>query len=571
MAKRSKVLAVLGCLVLVVVAGVVVIVVGVKMTVRRLPASAVLHLDIAGPIPEQVSEEPWTELFGPRVTSRQDFRDALVKAKNDARIKAVRVKIRDCFAGLATVQEIREQLQAVAAAGKPTYAFLETAGEGYPGNVPYFLATGCQKVVLGPLGDLTLVGLKAEVPFIRGTLDKLGIEPDFPGIGDYKTARNFYTEKDFTPAHREMTSWLLSSVGRQVAQGIAASRGMSEAQVQALIAQGPYSGPQALALKLVDAVEDWQAFAEKTAERDGEKLEVVGLRRYLRSERPDRQGTPIAVVVAEGAIMRGESGFSPVPVFGGDVMGAETMARVFREVRESDAKAVIFRIDSPGGSAVASEIIRVEMERTASKKPVVVSMANVAASGGYWITCGAQKVVADPGTITASIGVFAGHLAMARFWEEKLGVTWGELATTPNADLFGSLHPWTPEQRQVVQAWLDRIYDQFVERVARARGLSREKVDSMGRGRVFTGEQALALGLVDRLGGFDAALEEARKLAGLRADEPVELRFYPRRARIVERLLQREEEGEARAWLQLLLQGKAALPGPVWLPPIIIR
>lgn len=571
MATRSRVFAVFGCLGLVVLAGVLLIVVGVKMTVQHLPANAMLHVEITGPIPERSSDDPLAELFGPRVASRQDLRDALVKAKSDRRIKGVRVKIRDCFAGLATVQEVREQLQAVAAAGKPTYAYLETAGEGYPGNTAYFLATGCEKVVLGPLGDLTLVGLKAEVPFIRGTLDKLGIEPDFPGIGDYKTARNFYIEKDFTPFHREMTSWLLSSVGRQVARGIASSRGMSEAQVQALMAQGPYSGSRALELKLVDAVEDWQSFADRTSNPNGEKLDVVGLHRYLRSGRPDRSGTPIAVVVAEGAIMRGESGFSPVPFFGGDVMGSETIARVFRQVRESDARAVIFRIDSPGGSAVASEIIRVEVERTAKEKPVVVSMANVAASGGYWITCGAQKVVADPGTITASIGVFAGHLAMARFWEEKLGVTWGELATSPNADLFGSLHPWTPEQRQVIQAWLDRIYDQFVERVAKARGLSREKVDSVGRGRVFTGEQALELGLVDRLGGFDAALEEARKLAGLGPEEPVELRFYPRRVRLLQRLLERDDEEQAAAWLERLVQGKAALPGPVWLPPIVIR
>lgn len=571
MAGKSRVFAALGCLVLVVVGSVLAIVVGVKMTVQRLPASAVLHVEIAGDIPERGSDEPWAELFGPRVVSRQDLRDALVKARKDKRIKAVRVKVRDCFAGLATVQEVREQLQAVAAAGKPTYAYLETAGEGYSGNMAYFLATGCQKVVLGPLGDLTLIGLKTEVPFIRGTLDKLGIEPDFPGIGDYKTARNFYIEKNFTPAHREMSWWLLSSVGRQVARGIAQSRGMSEAQVQALMAQGPYLGPKALELKLVDAIEDWGTFAEATVKGAGESLQVVSLQRFLRSGRPDRNGTPIAVVVAEGTIMRGESGFSPVPLFGGDVMGAETIGKAFREIRDSDAKAVIFRINSPGGSAVASEIIRLEMEKTAKEKPVVVSMGNVAASGGYWITCGAQRVVADPGSITASIGVFAGHLAMRKFWEEKLGVTWGELATSPNADLFGSLHSWTPEQKQVIQAWLDRIYDQFLERVARARGLSREKVDSMGRGRVFTGEQALELGLVDRLGGFDVALEEARKLAGLGAEEPVELRFYPRRMDIFRRLLRRDEDEQAQAWLALLAQGKAALPGPVWLPPIVIR
>lgn len=567
MGKPWKALGVLGCLMLVLVLGSAAIVLGLKLAARHVPAAAVLHIEIDGPIPERASDDPFAELLGPRVASRQDLRDALVKAATDSRIKAVRLKIHDCFAGLATVQEVREQLKRVAAAGKPTYAFLPTAGEGYAGNLPYYLATGCQKVSLGPLGDLTLVGLKAEVPFIRGSLEKLGIEPDFPGIGEYKTARNFYIEKDFTPAHREMTGWLLSSLARQVAKGIAEGRGLSETQVQVLMAQGPFSGSQARAHKLVDAIQDWDSFAEETSQQG--QLEVVSLRRYLRSGRPDREGTPVAVVVAEGAIMRGESGFSPVPLFGGEVMGAETIARAFRQVRESDAKAVIFRINSPGGSAVASEIIRTEMEKTARKVPVVVSMGDVAASGGYWITCGAHKVVANPGTITASIGVFAGHMAMGRFWEEKLGVTWGELATSPNADTFGTLHPWTPQQRQTIQTWLDRIYDAFLERVASARKLSREQVDEVGRGRVFTGEQALERRLVDRLGGFDQALEEARKLAGLSASEPVELRFYPRRIRPWTRLLQPNEE-EARA-LKTLLEGRLLMPGPVWWPPMAVR
>jgi protease-4 len=569
MAKGWKAWGVLGCLVLLVAASTVAIVVGVKLAAKSVPRNALLHIEVTGPIPERGSDDPLSELLGPAVASRQDLRDALVKAKHDPRIKAVRVKIHDCFAGFATVQEIRELLQGVAEAGKPTYAYLHTAGEGYSGNMPYFLATGCRKVVVGPLGDITLLGLKAEVPFARGLLDKLGIEPDFPGIGDYKTARNMYIEKGFTPAHREMTAWLLDSLSKQMARGIATARGMQEAEVLALMAQGPFADREAVSRKLVDGVQDWDSFAAETAKLDGQELEVVGLRRYLRAGRPDRQGAPIAVVLATGTIMRGENGFSPVPLFGGEVLGSETLEKAFREVRESDAKAVIFRIDSPGGSAVASEIIRLAMEKTAAKIPVVVSMGDVAASGGYWITCGAQKVVADPGTITASIGVFAGHMAMARFWEEKLGVTFGELATSPNADTFGSLHPWTPEQRATVLAWLDRIYDAFLERVSKARKLSREQVDAMARGRVFTGEQALARGLVDRLGGFDAALEEAKKLAGLAPDAPVELRFYPRRPKVWQRLLERDGE-EARV-LTALLSGKVQLPGPVWWPPVTIR
>jgi protease-4 len=299
----------------------------------------------------------------------------------------------------------------------------------------------------------------------------------------------------------------------------------------------------------------------------------VSLRHYLGAGRPDRSGAPIAVLVAEGGIQRGESGYSPVPLFGGDIMGSDTIARAWREIRESDAKAVVFRVNSPGGSAVASEVIRAEMARTAERIPVVVSMGDVAASGGYWVTCGAQRIIADPGTLTASIGVFGGHLAMNRFWEEKLGVTWGRLDTAPNADTYGSLDPWTPEQRRSAQKFLDRIYSAFVERVAGSRKMVAPEVDAVGRGRVFTGSQAVEKGLVDGLGGFDTALAAARELAGLKADAAVELRFYPRPRPLWRQILDRGARAPMTAAdaARLAVDPDPFLTGPVWLPPIQVR
>jgi protease-4 len=254
-------------------------------------------------------------------------------------------------------------------------------------------------------------------------------------------------------------------------------------------------------------------------------------------------------------------------------MGADTIARAFQQVRDSGAKAVIFRINSPGGSAVGSEIIRTEMVKTVKKIPVVVSMGDVAGSGGYWITCGAKRIIADPGTITASIGVLTGHLAMSRFWEDKLGITWGRLDAAPNAAIYGELEPWTPEQQKVVQAFLDRIYDAFLVRVSASRNMTREQVDAVGRGRVFTGEQAKERGLVDSLGGFDAALAAARELAGVKPDAPVELTFYPRARSFWERLLERSDDADARieATLRETLAGRVITPGPVWLAPITIQ
>jgi protease-4 len=573
MQSRSKALLAVGVVMFVLVGGLLAIVFGARYATRHVPGNTVLAIEISGPIPETTPDSPFGGLFGERVISRQDLRDALVQATSDPRVRALRVKVGDFQTGFATIQEIRTLLEKFGKAGKATYAYMDTAGEFAPGNAQYLVASACKVVILNPIGDVNLIGLSIRSPFIRGTLDKLEIDPDFPGIGDYKSARFLFTQKDFTPAHREMMQWLLSSLSSQVIAGIAASRGMDPKQVEKLVQGGPYLGPAALKAKLVDGLADWGTFVEEHNSDAGRKLEEVSLRRYLKAGRPDRSGTEIAVVTAVGGIVRGESGYSPMPLFGGDVMGSDTIARAFRNVRESGAKAVVFRINSGGGSAVASEIIRAEMVKTAKKIPVVVSMGDVAGSGGYWITCGAKRVLADPGTITASIGVLTGHLAMSRFWEDKLGITWGRLDSAPNAAIYGELEPWTPEQHKVVQGFLDRIYDAFLQRVSAARNMTREQVDAIGRGRVFTGEQAKERGLVDALGGFDEALVEAKKLAGLKPDAAVDLQFYPRMRTVWQRVMDRGDDSDARitAMVQEVMAGRPVAFGPVWLPPIQIQ
>jgi protease-4 len=573
MTSRSKALLVIFILLLLLVGGPLGVYFVARSFARHVPGNGLLALEISGELPELTVDSPFAGVLVPRVVSLQDVRDALVKAKSDPKVLAVRVRVGDLAAGLASLQEVRELLIAVGKAGKQTHAFLETAGEGTPGNAQYYLASACQTVVLGPLGDVNLTMPGVRVPFIRGMLDKLGIEPEVPGIGAYKTARFFFTERDFTPEDREMTGWLADSVYRQLAGGIAEARKMEPSLVETLFRTGPFVGQQALELSLVDRIEDWSAFAESTKEGPHGRLEEISLARYLRAGRPDRSGATIAVVVAGGQVMRGESGYSPVPLFGGDVMGSETIARAWRLVRDSNAKAAIFRIDSPGGSAIASEVIRVEMARTAEHIPVIVSMSNVAASGGYWITCGASKVIANPGTITASIGVFSGHFAMERFWTDKLGVSWGKIDKAPNSGLYDSLSPWSPEQRQINQRFLDNIYEQFTSRVAEARKMERAEVDAVGRGRVFTGEQALNKGLIDALGGFEVALVEARRAANLADGAPVELVFYPHTRQLWQQLLSPDEEARLGydAALKALVDGRIKLPGPVWMPPIAIE
>jgi protease-4 len=572
MTTRTKALVAVGGVVAILVIGVLAVVIGANYATRHVPGDSILTIEIAGSIPELSSGSPFGDLFDNPTLSRRDLRDALVQAVSDPRIRAVRVKVQEFSAGFATIEELRGLLEKVGKAGKATSAYLETAGEGAPGNAQYFLATGCKRVVLGPMGDINITGLASRTPFIRGTLDKLGIVPEFPGIGAYKSARFFYTDKDFTPAAREMTTWLLDSLSRQVAAGIAAGRGFTPAEAAGLIQRGPFLGPDALKEKLVDQIADWETFVEESSTLNGRKLDEVSIRRYLKADRPNTSGTPIAVLVADGEILRGESGYSPMPVFGGDIMGSDAIARAWRQVRDSGAKAVVFRINSPGGSVVASEIIRAEMAKTAAKIPVVVSMGDVAASGGYWIACGANRIVADPGTITASIGVFAGHLDMTKFWDDKLGVTWGRIDAAPNAGFYSSVDPWTPEQRKVVQGSLDRIYDAFLRRVSAARKMTPEQVDAIGRGRVFTGAQAKEKGLVDQLGTFDDAVVVAKQLAGLKPDAAVELTYYPRTKPLWQRILEKDDAGaRLETMVREAIAGKIAAPGPVWLPPIQIQ
>jgi len=431
--------------------------------------------------------------------------------------------------------------------------------------------------VINPQGDLNLIGLSAASPFIRGTLDKLDIRPEWPGRGDYKTARFMFTQTDFTPAHREMMSWILDSIMGQLVQDIADSRGLQVDEVRNLVDQAPFVGEKSVEVGLVDRMEDWTSFVDRLEEEKG-RAEAVTARSYLKRSRKAKRGPKIAVVTAVGSIMRGSSGESLNPLFGGPIMGSDTISRAFRRVRKTNGiRAVVFRIDSGGGSAVASEIIRQEMVRTAERIPVVVSMSNVAGSGGYWIACGAQRIVADPGTITGSIGVYAGHLNTSGFYKNKLGVTFGRMDRGTNANIFGEFEDWTDEQRAVVDRMLDRIYDDFIERVSATRKMSPEAVDAIGRGRVFTGVQAWENGLVDVVGGFDEALVEAKKLADIDPDAAVQLVDFPRVLPWWQRLAKQRSGDEAAIVRRLevleqwLATGTIPTPGVVWMPPIIIE
>ncbi len=577
MAKARSVILGVGCLIFVI--GVLVVALLIRGFAKPgMPSNVVLALDLSGQIAELTAEDPLADVFGEQPLSMRDLRRALEHAAADDRVRGVRVKIGGYGGGMAATQELRDLLHQVRAAGKWTSAYLETAGEFMPGNSVYHLATACDEISLHPGGDVNLIGYSVRAPFIRGTFDKLGIRPEFPGRGDYKTARFMYTERDFTPEAREMTEWLVGSLFEQLVQDVAEGRVKDSAEVRNLIDRGPFLGEETQEAGLVDHREDWTTYTERMKDRSKD-AEVIGLRGYLSRAGGSSRGPKIAVVTAVGGIMRGETRREFNPLFGvSDVIGSDTVAGAFRAIREhDDIEAVVFRIDSPGGSALASEIIREEMARTAEKIPVVVSMSNVAASGGYWITCGAQRIVADPGTITGSIGVLTGHLNMSEFYDDKLGITFGKTDFGANADLYGSLEDWNDGQRAIVDRVLDRIYDRFVTLVSESRGMSWDQVDAIGRGRVFTGAQALDNGLVDVLGGFDVALAEAKRLAEIDSDQEVRLIDFPKTKPWWQQLVRHKSdqqialEGALEQSRDVLLTGNARLPGEVWMPPLVIR
>ncbi len=576
MAKARTLVVGVGCL-LVLLAGVMIILVALGLSTPGLSKESVLSVHISGPVPEIVADDPFSGLGGVRPVSLRDLHEALARAAGDDRIVGVRLRLDGGPGGFAAAQEIRGLLQDVGRAGKWTAAYFDTAGEFQPGNQVYWLASACDEISMNPAGDVNLIGIAARTPFIRGTFDKLGIQPEFPGRGDYKTARFMYTNTQYTPAHREMMDWLVGSLMDQMVDGIAGARGMTPGEVLQIVDSAPLLGQDAVEAGLVDRMEDWTEFSERVADKTSKKAEVVGVRSYLKRTGTSVGAPKIAVVTGVGTIVRGASGKSFNPIFGGDMMGSETIAKAFRDARSSrGVKAVIFRVDSGGGSAVASEVIRQEMVRTAEQMPVVVSMSNAAASGGYWISCGAQKVIADPGTITGSIGVFAGHMNADVFWREKLGVTFGRTDAGRNANFYGELENWTDDQRAIVERMLDRIYNDFLERVAASRGMSEDDVDAIGRGRVWTGEQALERGLIDQIGGFTDAVAVAKELAGIDSEAEVEFVDLPRvRPWWQELVRPADDEVAMRALLEDLERawetGVLVAPGAVWMAPVYVE
>ncbi|HLF55556.1 MAG TPA: signal peptide peptidase SppA [Thermoanaerobaculia bacterium] len=488
----------------------------------------------------------------------------LAAIRDDASVHAVAVRILDSGFGMAKAQEVRRQLAAVIDAGKPVACYLDTAGEGTNGTLEYFLATACSEISLSPLGELNLLGLHANSLFLRGSLDKLRIEPSFLAVGRYKSAAETFTERQHSASSRAALEAVVGGYYDQIVAAVAAARGLAPDAVRALVDVAPLSAEQALAASLVDRIEYPDEFRSRLeAEHAGATWQELA---DYDGGRPRVGGSQaVAIVFAQGAIVRGSGGVDPWTreMF----IGSDGLGELLSELADDDAvRAVVLRVDSGGGSALASDLLHRRVELLRQKKPVVVSMSDLAASGGYYLAAKASRILAEPGTLTGSIGVVGGKLATGRFEEELLGVTRDAVSRGAHADLYSSRRPFDEEERRLLGARMEEIYRRFIAVVADGRSLPTSAVERVAEGRIWTGENAREHGLVDELGGFDAALAAARELAGLGADEGA-VRFYPRSRGFLEWLAESQPPafGGELARLAALLRAARA-PGALELP-----
>ena len=523
-------LMVMGALATLAVAVVVVAVLFFSARTPTVPEKTVLTLNLNRGVDEYGGGglTPWRGFGRQRLTLWETVA-VLERAARDERVVGFVARVGAGGLGFARIQELRDAVEAFRQSGKPAYAFAESFGDFGPGNGAFYLAAAFEKIYLQPSGGVGLTGLLAESYFLKGAMEKLNVQPRIEQRAEYKGIRDSFTEEGFTAPQREAMNRILESLTGQLTAGIAADRGLSHAAVHDLMQQGPLSAQEALDGNLVDGLryrDEVDDLVRETMGEDATFLSLAGYHRRIEENGDDP--VTVALVYGVGEIHRGRSRHRS---FGGaHSTGSETVAGALRRASDDeDVRAIIFRIDSAGGSYVASDTIRREVERARGRgKPVIVSMGNVAGSGGYFVAAPADRIVAQPGTLTGSIGVAAGKVVSRGFWD-KLGVSWDHAAGNSNATFWSSVQDFTPAQTERLDHRLDGIYDDLVAKVAEGRKLSLEQVRAAAKGRVWTGADARERGLVDELGGYAATLRAVREAAGIAPEEAIRLRRFPRR------------------------------------------
>ncbi len=488
----------------------------------------IAYFKIKGPLAETPVNMP--PLFGSEPPmSLKGLLEQFKEARLDKNVVAVLIDLQNADLGLGQLEEVHEALRKFAAVDKPVFMHADSLS-----TVTYAAATGASHISVVPTGDVWLLGLYGETPYFRGALDKLGCTPDIEQCGDFKSAGEPIMRKEPSEQSKQMTKWLLDGLYAGLVERIAKGRSMSPEKVTSLIDGGPYSAEEALAAGLIDSVKHRQDFIADLKERYGDGVEFVA--DYGKSSEMDLPQDPfamfsffmqllnpaptvytqpsVAIVYVEGSILTGSAEASP---FGGSGGAYSTTLRkaLDKAANDDSVKAVVMRVDSPGGSALASEIILDASRRVAAKKPLIVSMGNVAGSGGYYVTCASETIFADSNTITASIGVLGGKIVTTGMWD-KWGINWNGVQRGKMAGMMSSATPFSDPERAKIRHYMDTVYGVFKKHVTTARGSKLKKpIDEIAGGRVYTGAQALDLGLIDKIGGLEDAIKFAAQRAGL--------------------------------------------------------
>ncbi len=493
----------------------------------EVPERAVLQFDLADGIVETRPRNLLARAATRKAVVLRDLVHALDAAAGDPRVKGLVFRLGAGTIGLAQAQEIRDAVADFRKSGKFAVAFAESFGEGGNGNLPYYLATAFDEIWMQPSGELQLTGILIETPFLRDTLDLVGVVPRIDKREEYKGAADMFTARTMPPPVRENLQRLADSFGAQLAIGISQGRSLTVAQARDLIDRGPYIALQAQQQRLVDRLAYWDEVEQSVKDRAGAGGALMDLADYVAALPEAPADAPlIAVVYGLGPV---ELATAEDPGFGDGVMRSGVVAAALADAVDDDTvKAIVFRIDSPGGSYVAADAIWREVDRARRRgKPVVVSMGNMAASGGYFIAAAAKSIVAEPGTITGSIGVFGGKFVLEGLWD-KLGVSWDGVQAGRHAGFASPNRDYGEEEWSALQASLDRVYFDFTRKVADGRSLAVDKVMAAAKGQVWSGADAQSQGLVDQLGGLRTALRLAREEAGIAPDAALRLVEFPK-------------------------------------------
>ncbi|HEY0457794.1 MAG TPA: signal peptide peptidase SppA [Pyrinomonadaceae bacterium] len=531
LSKTKKVLLIVGGLIF---AFILVAIIGIALMFESMgkpsvPDNSVLVLRVSGSLPDYSPDDPTARIFG--IKQPQSFTSLLTqlrKAKVDSRVGGVLLDIDFPQIGWGKADELRDAIKDFRTSGKPIYSYMEIGM-----NKEYYIASATEKIYIPPSGDIYVNGFAAEAMFYKGSLDKLGIEAEVIQIGPkYKNAPDQYTKTKMGEGQKEVLDALLDEYFGRLKNGIAEARSKTPEDVEALINNAPYHADEAKEKGLIDdALYRDQAYDQlktRLGYKTEDKLRTISGTDYREIPSDSlglNKGEKIAIVYASGAINMGSSSKSP---FGGEMVGADTIVKAVNDAaNDNSIKAIVLRVDSPGGSALASDLMWHALENAKGKKPVVVSMADVAASGGYYIACNANKIVAEPTTVTGSIGMFLGKPVLKGFYD-WLGVSNEYVMRGNNAGIFRETEKWTDDEKAKMRSLANKVYyGDFVPKVAKGRGKTDAEVDTLGQGRVWTGTQAKQNGLIDEFGGLEKAIEIAKQLANLPADKDVRRVAFP--------------------------------------------